>query len=345
VLRKKNPYVVSKQTKVLVTGATGFLGGRLAKRLVDEGYPIRALARKLSNVGALKELGVDIAFGDLGDEASIAAAVKGVDVVVHAAAGTSGSAKDSDTATIQGTWNILEACRTSSVKKLVHISSCNVYEVAGYTENQVVTENAQLERFPLRRGRYSAAKLQAEALVTEAMNHNDCPTVVLRPGALYGPGAEVFTRMMGVSFARRIFVVFGDGESELPLVHVDNAVDAIVRCIGNGAADNEVFNVVDHDRVTKKMYMERVVKPSYPKATVIYCPMPLLLALTWLQEKLLAILGKQPFLTVYRLVSSQKRVRYGTSKIENAIGWQSRIRFEQGAAQILKRHRRPANSR
>ena len=170
------------------------------------------------------------------------------------------------------------------------------------------------------------------------------PTVVLRPGTLYGPGAEVYTRMMGVSFARRIFVVFGDGESELPLVHVDNAVDAIVECIGNSAADNQVFNVVDHDLVTKKMYMERVVKPLYPKATVIYCPMSLLLALTWLQEKLLAILGKQPFLTVYRLVSSQKRIRYSTSRIENAIGWRSHIRFEQGAEQLIREHGRAADT-
>jgi nucleoside-diphosphate-sugar epimerase len=344
VLWKEYLYVVTKQTKVLVTGATGFLGSRLAKRLVEEGYPIRALARKLSNVGALKKLGVDIAFGDLGDEASIATAVKGVDVVVHAAAGTSGTAKDSDTATIQGTRNVLEACRTSRVKKLVYISSCNVYEVAGYTENQVVTEEAQLERFPLRRGHYSAAKLQAEAFVTEAMKRECCPTVVLRLGTLCGPGADVYTRMMGVSFARRIFVVFGDGESELPLVHVDNAVDAIVECISNSAADNQVFNVVDHDPVTKKMYMERVVKPLYPKATVIYCPMSLLLTLTWLQEKLLAILGKQPFLTVYRLVSSQKRVRYSTSRIENAIGWRSRLRFEQGAEQLIREHGRPAKT-
>jgi len=337
--------VVTKQTKVLVTGATGFLGKRLAKRLVEEGYPVRALARKLSNVCALKKLRVEIAFGDLGDESSIAAAVKGVDVVVHAAAGTNGTAKDSNTATIQGTRNVLEACKTSRVKKLVYISSCNVYEVAGYTENQVVTEEAQLERFPLRRGHYSAAKLQAEALVTEAMNHGGCPIVVLRPGTLYGPGAEVYTRMMGVSFARRIFVVFGNGESELPLLYVDNAVDAIVECMINCAADNQVFNVVDQDLVTKKMYIERVVKPLYPKATAIYCPMSLLITLTWLQEKLLAILGKQTFLTVYRLVSSQKRVRYGTSKIENAIGWRSHTSFKQGAEQLIRTHGRAADTR
>ena len=335
MLWKQYPYPITKQNNVLITGATGFLGKRIAKRLVDEGYPIRALARTLSDVSALKRFGVEIVYGDVGDESSVEGAMQGADVVVHAAAGTSGTEKDSNRGTIQGTRNVLNACRATGIRKLVYISSCNVYGVAGYSENQVVTEEAQLERFPLRRGHYSAAKLQAEALVTEAMNHGGCPTVVLRPGTLYGPGAELYTKMMGVSFARCVFVVFGDGKDELPLVHVENTVDAIVECIVNSAADNQVFNVVDHDLVTKKMYMERVVKPLYPKAVVIYCPMSLLLTLTWLQEKLLAILGKQAFLTVYRLASSQKRVRYSTSRIEKAIGWHSRMRFEQAVAQLI----------
>ena len=305
---------------------------------------MRALARKRSNVGALKKLEVEIAFGDLSDDLSITAAVKGIDVVVHAATGTSGSARDAATATIQGTRNILEACRACHVRKLVYVSSCNVYEVAGYTENQVVTEEAQLERYPLRRGHYSTAKLQAEALVTEAMNHDGCPAVVLRPGTLYGPGAEVYTRMMGVSLARRLFIIFGDGKSELPLVHVDNAVDAIVECITNSAADNQVFNVVDQDLVTKKTYMERVIKPLYPGAIVIYVPMSLLLALTWLQDKLLTILGRQPFLTVYRLLSSQKRIRYSTSKIEKTIGWRSHVTFEQGVEHLMREQGRAPNT-
>ena len=336
--------MVTREARVLVTGATGLLGSSLAKRLVEEGYPTRALVRARSNRHALKGVDVEIVLGDMGDDGSIAAAVKGVDIVVHTAAGTSGTARDADIATIQGTRSILKACSTNGVRKLVYISSCNVYELAGYADCQIVTEEAQLERSPLRRGHYSAAKLQAETLVTEAMSQGGCPTVVLRPGTLYGPGAEVYTPMMGISVANRIFVVFGDGESELPLIHVDNAVDAILDCITCSAANNQVFNVVDHERVTKKMYVDQVVRPLYPNAIVMYCPMSLLLTLTWLQEKVVVILGKQPALTLYRLVSSQKRIRYSASKIEKTIGWRSRIRFQQGAEQILVWHRRPASS-
>ena len=330
--------MITKLTKVLVTGATGFLGQRLAKRLLTDGYQVRALARVHSNVGPLKKLGVEIAFGDLADESSVVAAVRGVDVVVHAGAGTSGTAKGSDTATVQGTRNVLDAGRLCCINKLIYISSCNVYEVAGYTENQVVTEEAQLERFPFRRGHYSAEKRQAETLV-EAFNRDGYPIVVLRPGTLYGPGGEIYTRMMGASFARRIFVVFGDGEGALPLVHVDNLVDSIVECLINRAADNQVFNVVDHDLVTKRMYMEQVVKQLYPKAIVIYCPMSFLLILAWLQEKLFTLFGLQPVYSVYRLRSSQKCVRYSAEKIWKVIGWRSLIGFDQGAERLLSKSR------
>jgi nucleoside-diphosphate-sugar epimerase len=304
--------------------------------LVEEGYAVRALVRMRSDLRRLKNLGVDIAFGDLGDATAVDASAGGIDIVVHAGAGTTGSAKDSETATIQGTRNILEACRKHAVRKLVYISSCNVYEVAGYAENQVITEEAQLERFPMRRGHYTAAKLQAEALVTEAITRNWFPAVVLRPGTLFGPGADIFPRMMGVSFARRVFVVFGDGENELPLVHVDNAVDAIVECMRNRAADGQVFNVVDPGPITKKIYVEQLIKPLYPRALVIYCPMPLIRNLTLVQEKILSGLGWQPFFTAYRLSSSQKAVKYDTSSIERAIGWRPRINFEQGTDQLVK---------
>jgi nucleoside-diphosphate-sugar epimerase len=335
--------MTAPRTKVLVTGATGFLGGRLARRLVEEGYQVRALARQRSKTDALKNLDVEIALGELGDESSVAAAVNGMDIVVHAAAGISGAAQDSYTATIQGTRNVLEACKSDRIKKLIYISSCNVYEAAGYTEDQVVTEEAQLERFPIRRGHYTAAKLQAEGLVIGAMKDDRCRIVVLRPGTLYGPGGDVYTKMMGFSVGTRFFLVFGDGDSVLPLVHVDNAVDAVVECMRRSAADNQVFNVVDQDVVTKRTYMKQVVARLYPQAAVIYCPMSLLIAATWLQERVLGLLGKTPYLTVYRLLSSQKRVRYSTTRIEAAICWRPRIRFGEGAEQQIAEHRHRAN--
>jgi len=315
------------QGKVLVTGATGFLGGALVRRLVEDGYRVRALVRNPARTAQLEKLGVEIATGDLGHAPTVTAAVAGMDLVVHAGAGTSGTAQDSEIATVLGTRNVVDAIRAAAIGKLVYISSLSVYETSGYHENQWVGEDAQLERRPLRRGTYTATKLRAETIVTQAMSGGFCPTVVLRLGALYGPGAPPHTGMVGVPLGSRVFLAFGDRNSVLPLLHVDDAADAIVACLRSSAADNQVFNVVGRGAVTKSMYVERVVKPLYPKATVIYCPLPLLIATTWLQENVLAAIGRQPPLTVYRLVSSQRRVRYSASGIERAIGWRARAGF------------------
>lgn len=323
--------------RVLVTGATGLLGSRLARRLIEEGYAVRALVRRRSQFGFLQKLGVEIAFGDLGDAANVDASVSGVDIVVHAGAGTRGSPEECETATIAGTRNVLEACRRHSVSKLVYISSCNVYELAEYADNHIVTEDARLERFPMRRGHYTGAKLRAEALVTDAMARGPYQTVVLRPGTLYGPGAEIFTRMMGVSFRRRLFLVFGDGRGELPLLHVDNAVDAIVACMRTAVGGGQVFNVVDRGPITRKTYVERIIKPLHPGAVVIYCPMPMLRAVTVVQEKLLSILGRRPFITAYGLATSQKGVKYDTSRIERALGWRPRVGFREAVDQLLQK--------
>ena len=334
-VREHSAYPVKHEEKVLITGGTGFLGKRLTNRLVAEGYPVRVLARKSSNIEPLKALGVEVFFGDVGDNASLGVVFKGIDVVIHTAAGTSGSKKDCGTGTILGTRNILELCKANSISKLVYISSCSVYGVADYTTNHLVTEESSLERFPWQRGNYSASKQQAESLVTDTMKSMDYPIVILRPGTIYGPGGVVYTPMMGLSLGNKLFFVFGGGKFELPLVYVDNVIDAILQSMNSGCADNQIFNVVDTERITKKLYIQKIVRKLYPKARVVYLPYFLLYGMTWVQEKVLRLLGRTPFLTTYRLICSQRQVRYGTSKIEVALGWKPRVTFDQAVAEIV----------
>lgn len=321
--------------KILVTGGTGFLGRRLTQRLVDEDYPVRVLARTTSNIEFLKKLGVEIVFGDVGDRASVNQALRDIAVVIHAAAGTSGSEHDCETGTVLGTRNILEACKIQGIEKLVYISSCSVYGVADYEPHQVVTEESSLERFPERRGHYSASKQRAEVLMTEAMKAGDFPIVVLRPGTIYGPGGEIFTPMLGLSLANKVFLVFGNGQFALPLVYVDNVADAILQCLKTPDADYQIFNVVDTEGITKKRYIEDLVKKLYPQPHLVYLPYWLLYGLTWVQEQVFRILHRPPFLITYRLVSSQRPIRYDSSKIARMIGWQPRVTFDQAVAEIV----------
>jgi nucleoside-diphosphate-sugar epimerase len=314
-------YAVKQKEKVLVTGGTGFLGNWLVRRLIAEGYPVRVLARKLSKIDHLNAMGVEIFFGDVADLESLTAAFQGIDLVLHAAADTAGNAKAGELSTIQGTKNIIDLSRRFAVRKLVYVSSCSVYGVADYKEGDVVTEESSLERFPERRGHYSLAKLKAEQIVTEAMADKNLPIVCLRPGTYFGPGGDIFTPMMGLSAGHKMFAIIGRGDFILPLVSIDNLVDAIIAVMRKDESNGRIYNVVDSDLPSKRQYVESLLKKLYPQAKYLYLPYTIFYGIVYLQEIMIGMLKRSPFLTRYRLVSSQKKISYDSSRIRNELKW------------------------
>ena len=306
---------------MLVTGATGKLGFKIVKCLVKRGFTVRALVRKTSPMEDLVQLGVGCSVGDMTDFVSLERAVKGMDYVVHAAADTTGTAAGGREITVQGTKYILELCKVYGIKKLVYISSCSVYGVAGYHKGTIITEHAALEPFPQARGAYSHAKFQAEKLVLEAMNGGVFPIVCLRPGTIFGPGAETYTPMMGISFAKKVFITIGDGRLVLPLVYIDNVADAVGTTLETSKGDFNVYNLIDPCELSKEMYIEKLVKKQYPRGLFFSVPYHLLHCLAFCLEVVAKGLKRPPLLTRYRLESSQKQVVYDGRKICRDLGW------------------------
>jgi nucleoside-diphosphate-sugar epimerase len=320
---------------VLVTGASGFLGRRTVEILVKRGFSVRALVRKTSRIDHLRLNNVAVVYGDVTDSESLRSAFEGVDYVIHAAADTSGSLEGGRLTTIQGTRNVLDLCDLHQVKKLIYISTCSVYGIAEYADQQLVDEGAALEPFPEQRGAYSWAKLEAEKLVARFMTDGKTPVVCLRPGTIYGPGGENYTPMIGFSLRDKIFTVIGSGEFVMPLVYVDNLVEAILVAMTQEQSAGEVYTVVDPQRIDKKRYMESFIRKLHPSALVFYLPYSLLAAAVALQEKVFGILKHKPILTSYRLVSSQKPVFYDASKIMKQLGWRPAVCFEEAVARII----------
>lgn len=279
---------------------------------------------------------MEIFFGDVADLASLTAAFEGVHMVIHAAAGTSGGKEDCERGTLQGTRNVLDLCERRSVAKLVYISSCSVYGVADYKTNQRVTEEANLERFPGRRGDYSASKQAAEDLVRWAMGRKRFPVVILRPGTIYGPGGDLFSPMMGLSLGNKLFVVFGMGSFVLPYVYIDNVVDAIIASLRSERANNQILNIVDDHRLTKQDYLQKVIRPACPGAHVVRIPLAFLYSATAVQELLFGLLKRRPVLTRYRLLSSQRSLLYDSSKAREMLPWSSRVTADEAAEAIVR---------
>jgi nucleoside-diphosphate-sugar epimerase/predicted dehydrogenase len=335
ILPKRSSNTRREHPKILVTGATGFLGRRVVKTMVQKGYSVRALARKLSSIENLKGLDAEVFFGDVASIESLSPALEGIDYVIHAAADTTGREVDGQISTIQGTRNVIDLCERFEIKKLVYISSCNVYGVADYKSGQIVTEECSLERFPLRRGPYTHSKLEAEEMIRRSMKRGRTPIVCLRPGTIFGPGGEIFTPMMGFSLGEKLFAIIGSRKLILPLIYIDNLVEAIIQAMNKVTSAGKIYNVVDIDKLTKKDYVDRLLRKLYPDAHYIYIPYKFLNLIVLIQEITFKILKRHPFLTRYRLKSSQKNITYDCSLIRRELEWNPTISGEDGLQRIL----------
>jgi nucleoside-diphosphate-sugar epimerase len=120
---------------------------------------------------------------------------------------------------------------------------------------------------------------------------------------------------VGFSVGTKLFAIIVKGKSTLPLIYIDNLVDAIILAIGSKNNTEQIYNVVDPEPVTKKEYVDLFMRKLYRKAAFIYVPYWFLYTLVWFQEILTTkIMKSKPYLTRYRLVSSQKSIIYDKNR-------------------------------
>src|SRR4051794_506206 len=182
---KRGGYDRAMAGKAFVTGGSGFIGGRLVKRLVGEGREVRALARSESSAEKVAALGAEPVRGDLDDRASIAAGAAGCDVAFHLAAhlGDSGPMEDFIRGNVTGAKNAFGGCADAGVRRFVHCGT----EAALMAGEPLIDVDETAPLRPESKAPYSATKAQAEIAVRDANRHG-FETVVLRPRFVWGAG-------------------------------------------------------------------------------------------------------------------------------------------------------------
>lgn len=315
-----NPDEKRNRPLVLVTGATGTLGRVLVSQLLKNNYRVRALVRKISKK-SIDTNDIEIFYGDITDQPSLEAAFDKVDYVVHAAADTLSTSFEKDVSTISGTKNIVLLCKKYKLKKLIYISTCNVYGVADYPSGYKIDEDSPLEQFPEKRGSYTNTKLIAETLIQEEIKSGNINAVCLRPGTYFGVGTDYFTALIGFSVKNRLFITIGHKNLRLPLVCTENVADAIVLMLENSKCNGNTYNIIDNNPVTKDQYIKLFIKNIFPGAGYIHVPFWLLYSLIIIQERIFSLLGIRPILTKYRYLSSQNNVVYLSDKIHKELLW------------------------
>jgi nucleoside-diphosphate-sugar epimerase len=234
-----------------VTGATGFIGGRLVDALVERGHKVRVLVRKPGSP-QLHQAGVELVQGDLGNPAGLEEAIKGAERVFHCAAlvGDWLSHDDARRINVEGTRGVLAASAASGVERVVHLSSLSVY---GLCHHRGTDESA-----PLRYSgdAYMDSKIDAERMVQVAADRDRLSTVIVRPGFVYGPGDRRFLPKLLDALGRRQFAYVGDGSKLLNLSYVDDVARAMILAGGVPSAVGQAYNLTDGTETSLREFVE-----------------------------------------------------------------------------------------
>ncbi len=216
---------------VLITGATGFLGGKLARRLIRDGAHVRVITRKPERAAALAELGAEVFTADLTDAESLKHAAEGCTVVFHAAVDYTSYANQVRV-NVDGTRALAEASKRANVKQIVHVSSIAAY---GYGVRGDVYEDRAL--VPTAHP-YTITKADGEAVIRAS----NLEYAIIRPGMIYGADADIWTNGVFRLATLRPTVWLDDGGGCAPFIHADDVIDLMIVAADHPNAANQIFH-------------------------------------------------------------------------------------------------------
>ena len=317
---------------VLLTGAGGFLGGRIASSLLAAGIGPLRLQYRHGRPALLDEPGaagasIEGVAANLLHRAALTPLLEGVDCVVHAAAGMKGAAADMFLNTVLATRNLLDAAVAAGVRRIVLISSFAVYQSGALARGAVLDESCPLEPSGVEKGAYGFAKTRQESLFRDYAERHGFEGVVLRPGVIYGPGGSALSPRVGIKAFGRFFSL--GGGAALPLTYVENCADAVAMAAQRGAP-GAAYSVVDDDLPTCRQYLQEYCR-HVERLRIIPVPYPaLLLGARMMQRYTRRSLGQLPaILTPYTVRSMFRPLRYSNAALRS-LGWKQRVPTAEG---------------
>jgi len=262
--------------KFLVTGPAGFLGQRVVRHLSEAGRAVRAVVRPGTGPGALdaclrgvKHANVEMVEASFNDFAALRRAVDGVDVILHIAASTQGSAASQVANTVVGSDNLFRATIEAGTPRFVLVSSFGVIGASRAPRASLIDESVGIDPHPEWRDPYSFAKHRQETLAWTYQRESKLPLVVVRPGPIFGPGQPILGSRVGLKLFG-LFLHLGGG-SVVPLTYVDNCADAVIQAGLVPGIEGEVFCIVDDDLPTSRQLLRRYRRQVAP---IRFVPVP-----------------------------------------------------------------------
>ncbi|MFA6035772.1 MAG: NAD-dependent epimerase/dehydratase family protein [Candidatus Micrarchaeia archaeon] len=310
----------------LVTGATGKVGSRLVAELLDEGYAVRGLVRTKQDADKLPK-GVEAVVGDITKPETLKGCCKNVDVVFHLAALVSYTASRGVMQSIngRGTANIVKEAHEAGVGRFVYASSIAIY---GKVERGKPLHEADV---PAPTDDYGATKLAGE----NAVKYGGVPFVMLRIGMVYGRGFDEGYFALFRMLQRRWLPYVGSGKNNIPFVHVEDVVRALVLAGRKDGIDGNVYNVVGMP-VAQEEALQLSCKYLGVPAPKLHASGGFLMLVLKKMNWLLGLFGRKPkFIPAYLEAIAADR-RFEIEKAQMELGWEPKREIGEGIAEVVQ---------
>lgn len=321
--------------RVAITGASGFLGGALAKAYRDNGDSVVALVRQSSQITDLEQLGVEILKGDLTDENSFHNLLKNADIAIHCAAHTAefGPWEIFFKTNVLSAKNFFEAGLQQGCSRLVYISSVAVY--GNGRHHRGTDEDAAYESLIV--DNYTRSKIMAETIAFKYCEKHNLPLTIIRPGYIWGAGDKVAMPRLIQGIKDKRLAVVEQGTNLLNLSHIDNVVDGIRLAASNDKAIGQAFNLTDGSKITTRRFLEDIISIigiEYKLRSFPYVPAYSFAYLCELYAKFRRY-KVDPLLTRYTVRMAKYDQVFNTSKAAFQLGYRPKVSYKSGmAAQV-----------
>jgi nucleoside-diphosphate-sugar epimerase len=313
--------------KILITGATGLLGGHLIKELQQRGEQLRALVLPVEDAEKLVAQGVEVVRGDITNAETLGPAVKNIDLVFHLAGmmGVWRPLADYQRVNVTGSENLYKAAQASGVRRYVHTSSHTVY---GLGHGRYMTEHDPLRPDP---DPYSLTKAAADRLIRRLMLTSDMETVIVRPGTFFGPGDRLHFGRMAQKMKTGKGVVIGSGYNALPFCYVTDVVQGFLLAGYHEQAPGNVYNISNDRPLTQLEMFNAIadavggVRPTFhlPYLPIYYGSI--------VAEKAVARLTRtQPIVTQLGAMMFGTDNRHSIEKARMELGYEPKVDLREG---------------
>lgn len=318
-------------SRVLVTGAGGFVGSHLARELFDRGDHVVAIDLHLERVKYLKMSGrFELMEADVADPRVQRRALEGVDTVYHlAAAHLSVSAADEEfwRVNVDGLRSLVRNAVRAGVRRFVHCSSVGVY---GHIDKPPADETTPCNPELV----YEKTKLEGERVVLEVARECGLPAVILRPVWVYGPGCPR-TEKLFRAIKKGRFVVAGSGQGLRHCVYISDMVDAFRLAAQSEDALGEVIIVGDNRPVTIRRLVDEMARltGSRPPRSI---PLSLFSLLVAVVEVMFRVLGKEPPMSRRSIKFFTANTAFDISRAKRLLGYEPKVDLARGLAQTYR---------